>query len=77
MAISINFYEKFVERFGDSTIDLDGDTFDIILMDTNHAFDTTDTVKTDISANEISTANGYTQGTKTLASITWATYLSC
>lgn len=72
MAVSINFYAKFVEFFGDNTIDLDTDTFDIILMNSTHVFSSANTVKADISANEIATANGYTQGAETLASITWS-----
>lgn len=72
MAVSINFYEKFVEFFGDNTIDLDTHVFDIILMDVNHTFDATDTVKAEIAANELDTDFGYVQGAKTLASITWA-----
>lgn len=72
MAVTINFYAKFIEFQGDNTIDLDTDTFDIILMNSSHTFNSANTVKADISANELSTANGYTQGAKTLASITWS-----
>lgn len=72
MAVSINFYDQFIEFMGDGGIDMDGDTFDIILMDTNHTFAQANTKKADISANEISTQFGYTQGAKTLASVTWA-----
>jgi len=71
MAVSINFYDQFLEYLGDSGIDADNDVFDIILMDTSHTFTQTNTKKADIAANEISTANGYTQGAKTLGSVTW------
>ena len=71
MAVTINFYDKFLEYMGDGTIDLDGDTFDIILMNTSHTFTATNTVKANISANEIATANGYTQGAEALTSVTW------
>ena len=72
MAVTISFYAKFVEFFGDNTIDLDTDTFDIILMNSTHTFSSANTVKADISANEIATANGYTQGAETLASVAWS-----
>ena len=72
MAVSINFYDKFVLYFGEGGIDLDGDTFDIILMNSTHTFTQANTNKADISANEIPTDNGYTQGAKTLGSVTWA-----
>jgi len=71
MAVSINRYDKFPEYFGDGTIDLDTDTFDIILMNSTHVFTATNTIKANISANEIPTGNGYTQGAETLASVTW------
>lgn len=71
MAVTINFYNKFIEYVGDGGIDLDGDTFDIILMNSTHVFTATHDRKTDISANEIATANGYTQGAKTLTTPTW------
>lgn len=71
MAVQILFYAKFVEYFGDNTIDLDGDTFDIILMNATHSFNSANTIKSDIAANEIATGAGYTQGAKTLASVTW------
>ena len=72
MPVSINFYDKFVLYFGEGGIDLDGDTFDIILMNSTHSFAQANTNKADIAANEIRTDNGYTQGAKTLASVTWA-----
>ena len=72
MAVTISFYDQFVEFVGDGGIDLDSDTFDIILMDATHVFTQANVNKADISANEIATAFGYTQGAKTLASVTWA-----
>lgn len=71
MAVTINRYDKFPEYFGDGTIDLDTDTFDIILMNSTHTFLSTNTIKANISGNEIPTNNGYTQGAETLASVTW------
>ncbi len=69
--VSINFYNKFVEYMGEGGIDIDDDTFDIILMNSTHVFTATHDRKTDIGANEIPTGNGYTQGAEVLASITW------
>ena len=71
MAVSINFYEKFIEFMGDDTMDMDTDVFDIILMNSTHVFTDTNTLKSDIVANEIPGLNGYVQGAETLASITW------
>ena len=71
MPVSINYYDKFVLYFGEGGIDLDGDTFDIILMNSTHAFTQANTNKADIAANEIPTNNGYTQGAEVLASVTW------
>lgn len=71
MAVTINRYNKFPEYFGDNTIDLDADTFDIILMNSTHVFTATNTLKSQISANEIPTGNGYTQGAEALTSVTW------
>jgi hypothetical protein len=72
MAVTISFYAKFIETIGDGTIDLDGDVFDIILMSGSHAFNSAHTQKSQIAANEIASGNGYTQGAKTLASVTWS-----
>ena len=71
MAVTINFYNEFVHHVGLGVIDLDSDTFDIILMNTSHTFTATHATKSQISANEIATANGYTQGAEVLASVTW------
>ena len=70
MAVTINFYNKFLEYAQEGVIDVDSDTWDIILMNSSHVFTATHDRKSDISANEIATANGYTQGAKTLASVT-------
>ncbi len=73
---TIHRYNKFPEYFGDNTIDLDGDTFAAMLMNSSHVFTATQTQRTDVSANQIATANGYTQATgggtgKLLTSVTW------
>lgn len=76
MAVTVNRYNKLVEYAGDNTMDLDADTFAIMLMNSSHVFTATNTVRTDVSANQIATANGYTQATgagtgKLLTSVTW------
>lgn len=71
MAVTINFYNKFIEYLGDNSIDADGDTFDIILLNATHTFTATHTQLTDVSANELSTGNGYTAGGTALTSVTW------
>jgi hypothetical protein len=71
MAVTINFYNKYIEYSMEGGMDVDGDTWDVILMNSTHAYTATHDRKTDISANEIATGFGYTQGAKTLASVTW------
>lgn len=76
MAVSINFYDKFKEYFGDGTIDLDTDVFRAMLMNSSHTFAPANTVRTDVSANQISNGNGYTQATgggtgKSIGTVTW------
>ena len=76
MAVTINFYDGFPEYIGDSTIDLDADDFRHMLMNNSHVFDATDDIRTDVSANQIATANGYVQATgggtgEQLGSVTW------
>lgn len=76
MAVTVNRYNKAIEYIGDNTIDLDTDSFAIMLMNSSHVFTATHTQRTDVSANQIATANGYTQATgggtgKLLTSVTW------
>jgi hypothetical protein len=71
MAASITFYNSFREFMADGTIDLDNDTFKVMLVTDAYTFSAAHTVKTDIT-NELSTANGYTAGGDTLAGVTWA-----
>ena len=60
MAVTVQTYEHFIELFGDNTIDLDGDTFTAELYNSTHTFTGTNTLRSDISANALATANGYT-----------------
>ncbi len=76
MVVSINRYNKWVEYFGDNTVDLDADQLFHMLMNATHVFTATQTIRTDVSANQIATGSGYTQATggltgKELGTITW------
>lgn len=71
MAITSGGYNHLTEIMGDGTIDLDGDTFNIILLDSNFTFDATNTQLSDISADEIAAGNGYTAGGLTLSNVSW------
>lgn len=78
MAVTFNRYNKMLEYIGDNTIDLDDNTigFFIMLMNSSHTFTATNTIRTDVSANQIATANGYTQATgggtgKQVGTATW------
>lgn len=64
MAVSIDHNDQFVELMGDFATLYGGwpsDTLIIILLNSTHTFDPTDTLRTDINANEIPEANGYLQ----------------
>lgn len=50
------------------TVDMVNDSLKIILLNNSHSFNADHDGYSDISANELSTAGGYTQNTKTLAS---------
>jgi hypothetical protein len=70
MTASIAFYNSFREYCADGTIDLDNDTFKVMLVASDYTPSAAHTVKADIT-NELSTANGYTAGGATLGSVTW------
>ncbi len=73
MAVSIDFYDKFAEFFGDNGIDLDDDTFKIELYDSVHTFTATNENRAAVSANALATAFGYTNPGKDLVTPTWVT----
>ena len=50
------------------TVDMVNDTIKAILLNNSHSFNADNTAYSDISANELATAGGYTQDSKTLAS---------
>lgn len=70
MAASITFYQSVREYLADGTIDLDTDTFKVTLHNSTYTPNaSTHTIYSD-ATNELSTANGYTNGGYTLTP-TW------
>lgn len=71
MTASISFYNSFRKNVANGVIDLDGDTFKVVLVTSSYSIDLqAHTVKADLT-NELATANGYTAGGATLGSVTW------
>jgi hypothetical protein len=60
-------YERFKANLMNKIVDLEADTINVSLMDNVHAFTATHNVWTDVSANELPTAGGYTVGGQALA----------
>lgn len=71
MAVTLSFYNKFMEFVGDGGIDLDDDTFKVELYNGSHAFAGANENRAAISANALGTAFGYTSPGKDLVSVTW------
>lgn len=71
MAVTITLYDSFSELIGDGTIDMDGDTFKVILLTNSATFSAAHDELADISANEIANGDGYTTGGLALTSVTW------
>ena len=71
--VLIDHYDHFVELMGDFAAAYTGwpnDVIKIILLNSTHVFLDTETLYSEISANEIPNANGYLTKTETLASVT-------
>ena len=64
-------HDKIKEYIGDGSTDLDTHTFNIILCLSTSNIATTSVDDYGSVTNEVATANGYTQGTKALTSVTW------
>ncbi len=60
-------YERFKANLMNKIVDLEADAIQVSLMDNVHAFTATHNIWTDVSANELPTAGGYTAGGATLA----------
>ena len=71
--VTIDHYDHFVELMGDFAALYGGwpsDQLKIILLNSTHVFAATETLYTDISADEIPNANGYLTKTEVLVSVT-------
>lgn len=61
-------YNQFKGELMNKVYDLEADTLKIILLNNSHSFNADHDGYSAVSANELSTAGGYTQNSKTLAS---------
>lgn len=76
MAVTLSFYDQFIEFVGDHSgatagIDLNNDTFKIELYNGSHSFNQVHTARAAISANALATAFDYTNPGKDLTSVSW------
>ena len=60
-------YNRFKANLMNKVLDLEADTIIVILLDNSHAFNAAHNNLTDVSANELAAAGGYTQQDKELA----------
>ena len=67
MAVTVSLYNHTAKKFGEGSW-ADTDTYKLMLLDSSAAFDATDTVIGDVSADEVS-GNGWTVGGETLANV--------
>lgn len=72
MAVTVEFFNKFVENMGGGNIDMKSDTFKIMLVTSSYTFDPTDETKADLGAVELANGNGYTTGGATIGSTTFS-----
>lgn len=69
MAVTVSVYDSFREQLAEG-FNMGSDTFKVILLNNSHTYTAGNTVYSDISANELSTANGYTNTGVALGSVT-------
>lgn len=70
MAIVATLSNHFKFKLASGDVDFDADTFKIILMNTTFAFDKdAHATLADVTADQLSTGNGYTQDDETLAGV--------
>lgn len=63
-------YDAFREAVADGTIDLDNDTFNVILLSDSYTPSAAHSDNSDLT-NEVANGNGYTTGGQALSSVTW------
>ncbi len=63
-------YNQFKTEIMKGTVNLTSDSIKEILLNNSHSFNADNDAYSDISANELATAGGYTQNTKTVGSPT-------
>lgn len=64
-------YDSVAEFIADGTIDLDNDTFNIVLLTSAYTPSAAHSDYTDLT-NELTTDNGYTNGGAALTGVTWS-----
>ena len=73
--VTIDHYDHFVELMGDFATAYTGwpnDTIKIILLNSSHTRTTTNTLLSEVTANQLATNFGYTQDTEVVATVTSA-----
>lgn len=72
MAVTLTVSNHAKYQIGKKLIDLSADTLKIILMNNTFAFDKdAHATLADVTASQLSTANGYTQNDKALSTLSW------
>jgi len=70
MAVTKTFSNHFFYQLANGNIDFSSDSIKIILMNTTFAFDKdADATLSDVTSDQLSTGNGYTQNAKALAGV--------
>jgi len=73
MAVTATVSNHFKFKLASGDIDFDSDVFKVILMNTTFSFDKdVHATLADVTANQLSTGNGYTQNDKTLTGVSVA-----
>lgn len=68
MTASLSFYDAFKANLGAIPLDMNSDTFKMMLVSSSYTFSASHSQKSDIT-NELSTANGYTAGGAALSGL--------
>lgn len=65
-------YNHVAAAIGDGSIDLDGDTFKVALLDSGYTPSGSHSQWSDVSGDEIANGSGYTTGGAELTGVTWS-----